>query len=46
MDGKMNVLNVQLDDYTAKDAMKAVAKDRGISKREVYKMVKIDGETS
>lgn len=29
-----------------KDAMKAVAKDRGISKREVYKMVKIDGETS
>ena len=24
MDGKMNVLNVQLDDYTAKDAMKAV----------------------
>lgn len=24
MDGKMNVLDVQLDDYTAKEAMKTV----------------------
>ena len=36
MSAKINVLDIEIDNCTAKEAMKKAARDRGVSKRDIY----------